>query len=274
MRNLERNPQSSLSPPVNGLLVTHGVHPGERNMRKLHDHMVKQELVDGLRQIVLSPEDWELNRRLFEGKENLNFITPNEFGSRGQRLLATYCLFAKNYDFVFNPHGTSLPDTDIAVYGAKAEPLVKQVASYLNLSKAIIRTKGIEAALPNCLGAEIGVNSPMLNLDMLYERIASLLLPGTELPQTPVIDEYILVATALTKTANTLNLKKQYESFERLTPHDTQALHQVLGSNALELFAYAWDGHAYDTTGFRGELVTPYPLPPSHPLSKHEEVTI
>lgn len=240
-------------------------------MEALYNHLAKKTGTPGIKNEILSAEDWRLKRRLFEGKENLNAITPNKFGSRGQQLMARYCLLAQKYDLAIHPHGTKLQNGDMAVYSYTAPPLVKQAASHLGLSRALVVTHGLYPAAPHILGLEIGANSPMLDFDKTHKKIASLVhIQDTDLPQEPAIDEYLFIGDVTTKTAKEHTLRSHYEPFEPLTPHDAEAFHSILGSDALKLIAYSWDGPSYDPTGWRGELLAQLPLPPSHLVSDNK----
>jgi hypothetical protein len=253
------------------ILIEHGIHSGELNMDKLHSHFMNKEPEDGLDNHIISPEDWELRRRLFEGRENLNGISPARLGSRGQLLLADYCLRAQEYDLAIQPHGTSLKNGDVAIYGTTASPFLKQVASYLGQSRAIIRTRGAEAHLPHSLGIEMGVDASTPEFDELYQKIITLLHGDAVLDPAPAIDEYVYIADITTTLANALQLETYYEPLEPLTDHDTGALYNALGFSTLKLVAYGWNGAAYDGMGARGELLARLPLPESYPLSQHRE---
>lgn len=254
------------------LLLSHGFHPGEPNMDNLHDHFTKQEPVEGIRNIIVSPEDWNLKRRNFEGKENLNEIIPNIAGTRGQRLLARYCLEAQKYDLAIQFHGTSLNDGDAAIYGPDASPLVKQTANYLGLQRAIVRTRGPGSALPNALEIELGANSPMLDFTGLHEKMTSLANGEAQLPQQATIDEYVFMGDIRAETAIKYGLERSYEPFQPLNDHDSDQLHRLFGSSGLKLAAYLWDGPTYDQRGFRGEVLAHFPLP--YPLHDHKEVMV
>lgn len=262
-------------PTSRRILFGHGFHPGEMNMEELYEYFAKQEPEDGLDHMIISPEDWALKRRLFEGRENLNGITPDMFGTRGQRLLARYCLYAQQYDLAIQPHGTSLRDSDLAVYGINTSMYTKQVANYLGLENAIIRDEGAEGSLTKSLGLEIGTNSPMLDFPMFYKEITSLLHENANLPQAPAINEYVFIASVAANTARRLRLEPYYEPLEPLTSRDAEALYTLLGSDALQLAAYGWDGPSYDnTTGFRGELIARLSTPISQFTFKHKEKII
>jgi hypothetical protein len=243
-------------------------------MEELYNYLAEQEPRSELEHTIMSPEDWELRRRLFEGRENLNLITPDLFGSRGQILLANYCLRAQLYDLAIQPHGAALPNSDAAVYGQRTSIYTKRVAAYLGLSNAIVRIEGVEGALSNSLGIEMSPNSPLLDFAMFTKKINALLDEEADLPQEPRINEYVFIANVTADTANKLRMQAHYEPLEPLSPSDTQKMHRALGSDALELVGYGWDRDLYDHGGYRGELFARLSIPASRHVFKHDRLTI
>jgi hypothetical protein len=153
--------------------------------------------------------------------------------------------------------------SELAIYGAAASPFVRGIVSCLGLSRAIIRTQGIEALLANTVSVEIvGNNASFLSVDTFQEKLVSLA-GGATFMQKP-IEEYAYVADVSAITATRFGLRRNYETFEPLTPRDSCVLNHLLGQGALELFASCWNAAFFDdSTGFRGELLGRFPLPSS-----------
>ena len=231
-------------------------------MKELYAYLTSQEEVDGVRHEILSQDDWDQGNRLIHG-ENMSLITPDLNGSPAQQLLARYCLRAKAYDLAIHPHGVPMPNSEVAIYGPTATPLVKQAVTHLGLSRAIIRPEGAEAILENSFVVEIGPDSDMLNPQALHEKVTTLLNLKQLPPQAP-IEEYILVGEVTKETALTLKLQPHYGSLEALTEHDNEALCRLLGARTMHLFAYCWDSELFDAKGHRGELLTRWPLETSY----------
>lgn len=124
--------------PPESVLVGHGFHSNEPAVKELYEALARRS-PSNLENTILSPEEWASGTRLVDG-ENLSLVIPNARGTRAQRILAGYAEKAKRYDVAIHPHGARVPGSELAIYGAKASPLVKCVASYFSLSRAIIRT--------------------------------------------------------------------------------------------------------------------------------------
>jgi hypothetical protein len=237
----------------------HGFHAGELGMKTLYNSFVGTQ-ADRLKHTILSRPEWETGTRLVSG-ENLSTVSPNPEGTRAECIVARYGTKAQEYDVAIHPHSTPALGSELAIYGAIASPLVRGIVSYLGLSRAIIRTRGIEAVLPNTVSIEIGNDTSFLSATTFQEALLSLA-SGALLGQAP-IEEYAYIGDVSATTARRLGLRAQYETFEPLTRRDTEALNLLLGQGALELFASCWDATLFDdVTGFRGELLGRFPLPP------------
>lgn len=97
---------------------------------------------------------------------------------------------------------------------------------------------------------------------MAYEKLQDM---AGNLPPVPAsIEEYAYVADVSAEAARRLVLQARYDTLEPLTSSDASALNDLLRQEPLELFAFGWDGALFDdATGFRGELVSHHPLPPT-----------
>lgn len=253
-------PPHEISAP-RSIIFGHGVHSDEPQVQELYAHLTQtRDPIENVDHHIVSKEDWELKRRLIGGVENMGIIDPDTQGTHAQRLLARYCLRAQTYDLAIHPHGTTLPGGEVAIYGVNASPLVKRVAAYMGLGRAIIREDGPEAALSNALSFEMVADSHILNPSAIYAKVVSLLDEPT-LPNQN-LEEYAYVGDVTAKSAADLNLQRQYEPLSPLTNHDARAIHGAIGAYGVTLVAHAWDAGANDESkGYRGEIFARLPLP-------------
>jgi len=190
------------------ILIIGGMHGNEPLGPSLIADLKKNPIA-GVDTIIGNPRAIKINERFTEQDLNRSFPGNVKSAIYEERRAAKIVEACKGYDLVLDFHNTIPTDNDCSFIGDGANPLLLQVASYLDLKRVIVADYNcINKYVPSCISIEISINSLRMDRVQWHTALQKLAALKT-LPAPQGLNFYRYVLTVTNDQCKKLQLDKQ-----------------------------------------------------------------